>query len=340
MLCACFFVVYAALSFGYATLNETRYGHFCIAKLGNAHLPFYRLFVQEQAISPDHGPASARLAEFVESNVLTHEVFREHGIDEEIFFKFSSQRMFNTLLFALQEKGDSTGEFSLNEDFDILRKAALESLFQDPIGSMRRYVNHLANVFSYQSQKPIRWRVGKLAGRWQWSDLRERQRAWSAGLEAQRSRYVAEGVPLPNENDFIPPQALYLSSSNSDSGNLFGIAFQARPWQLRPVKSTNLVSEKLMRVSEWLIPDYRWFLSSFLCLVIAYFLGERDFRIPVLTGIAMLSLLASLFGSVQWEFRSPFDPVLTANMIFGFGAVFQKRHELVLLVKGWQLRKA
>jgi len=40
--------------------------------------------------------------------------------------------------------------------------------------------------------------------------------------------------------------------------------------------------------------------------------GPVDMRIPLLTGIALLGLLATLFGSVQWEFRYPFDPIFTA----------------------------
>jgi hypothetical protein len=49
-----------------------------------------------------------------------------------------------------------------------------------------------------------------------------------------------------------------------------------------------------------------------LCLFFASLTGTIDLRIPLLTAIALISLLVTLFGSVQWEFRYPFDPIFTA----------------------------
>ena len=66
MLSCVFLIVYSALHLAFCSFNYLRYGEFCIAKLGDAHLPFYRLFVQEHVISPSNGPASRQLAELVD----------------------------------------------------------------------------------------------------------------------------------------------------------------------------------------------------------------------------------------------------------------------------------
>ena len=58
MLAGISLTVYAVLHFAFCLFNQLRYGEFCVAALGEAHLPFYRLFVQEHMISPENGSAS------------------------------------------------------------------------------------------------------------------------------------------------------------------------------------------------------------------------------------------------------------------------------------------
>ena len=328
LLCGCFVGIYAAAHVGYASLNSVRFGQFCIAKLGNAHLPFYRLFVQEHVISPDNGPASARLAQFVESRVLSDPVFQEHEITRDIFFTYSSQRMFNSLIFALQREGAVDGEFSLAQDYVILKKAAMESLLNDPRGSACRYFEQLLNVFNYKHHGPFRWKIGKKSRKLEVSNLRDLGNKWKKRLQEQLELYARKGIPIPNEGDFLPARAVYFCPENGNKSNWLGIPFEAHPWDLRPVTSPNPAADQLLRISEHFIPDYRWFLASFFCFSLSVVFGQRDFRIPLLTCIAMVSLLASLFASVQWEFRCPFDFILTAFFVFGFCSLFQ--HHMLL----------
>ena len=127
-----FLITYAAAHLAFSSLNYLRYGEFCVAKLGNAHLPFYRLFVQEHLISPGNGPASGRLASFVAEKVLTNPVYRDYEITLDVFFRCSTQRMFNSLIYAFQKDGSAS-------DFAILRNAGMESIRQDLKGSLLRY---------------------------------------------------------------------------------------------------------------------------------------------------------------------------------------------------------
>ena len=99
-----FLTIYAAVYLAMCSFNYFRYGEFCFAKLGDAHLPFYRLFVQERVISPENGPASRQLADFVEAKILSTPVYLQHEITSDIFFRCSTQRMFNSLIYTVQKE--------------------------------------------------------------------------------------------------------------------------------------------------------------------------------------------------------------------------------------------
>ena len=94
--------------------------------------------------------------------------------------------------------------------------------------------------------------------------------------------------------------------------NWFGLQRTVKEWKLAPTVSSSPTAEMLYGISRKLIPNYCWFLFSALCLVFASLTGPIDLRVPLLTAIALVSLLVTLFGSVQWEFRYPFDPIFTA----------------------------
>ena len=97
--------------------------------------------------------------------------------------------------------------------------------------------------------------------------------------------------------------------------------------------SSSPAAEKLYEISRKLIPNYYWFLFAAFSLLFASLTGPIDLRIPLLTAIALISLLVTLFGSVQWEFRYPFDPIFTAFTVhasYCLLASFQKSRVALL----------
>jgi hypothetical protein len=289
-----FLTAYAALHLAYCSLNYIRYGEFCIARFGNAHLPFYRLFVQEHVISPDNGPASAKLAAFVSERILPTPIYQEYEITQEVFFRFSTQRMFNSIIYALQKDGRTS-------DFTLLRDAGLESIAQDPKGSLLRYLEHLMTVFDYGNPK-----LPKI------SNLRELGRAFVRERTTRYSRYADKSLPLPTEGDLIPSTSLFAPDEGRRSHNWFGLPLAVREWKLPLPTWSPATAEMLRASSRKFIPNYYWFLFGALSLLFASLTGQVDWRIPFLTAVCLMSLLATLFGSVQWEFRYPFDPIFTA----------------------------
>jgi hypothetical protein len=294
VLSASFLITYSAAHLAFCSLNYLRYGEFCVAKFGNAHLPFYRLFVQEHVISPNDGPASSRLADFVAERVLTNPIYQRYEITQDVFFRCSTQRMFNSVIYAFQKDG-------LTDDFAMLRDAGMESIRRDLKGSLLRYLEHLIDVFEYHDRK-----------RFTISNLRDLSRSFVRERAERYSRYAERGLPLPTEGDLVPSMPLFAAHEGRRIENWFGLKREVREWNLPPMASLSPTAERLYEISRKLIPNYLWFLLGALGLLFAALTGPIDVRVPLLTGIALISLLVTLFGSVQWEFRYPFDPIFTA----------------------------
>jgi hypothetical protein len=292
MLSAVFLAIYAALHLAFCFFNQLRYGEFCIARLGDAHLPFYRLFVQEHRISPDNGPASRQLAQFVETKILTNPIYMQYEITRDIFFRCSTQRMFNSLVYTFQKEGNST--------FSLLQRAGVESLWHDPKGSLLRYLDHLVTVFDYGARKPLKI-----------SDLRDIGRAFAREREKLYGYYAEKRLALPTEGDLVPPMPLFLEREGRRHENWFGLKHTAKEWRVPTAAPLSSPGDTLFEISRKLIPNYYWFLFGALCLLMVRFAGPIDTRIPLLTAVALIGLLVTLFGSVQWEFRYPFDPLFT-----------------------------
>ena len=298
VLCASFLATYAAAVLAFSSLNYLRYGEFCVARFGSAHLPFYRLFVQEHMISPNHGPASSRLAGFVAEKVLTNPVYQQYEITQDVFFRCSTQRMFNSLIYAFQKDGQEN-------DFSILRDAGLESIQSDFRGSLLRYLEHLIDVFDYRDRK-----------RFTISNLRDLSRAFVRERSERYLRYAEKGLPQPTEGDLVPSMPLFAAREGRRIENWFGLQREVKEWKLRSVAFLSPASEALYEMSRKVIPNFLWFLLGGAFLVFARLTGPIDIRVPLLTGIALISLLVTLFGSVQWEFRYPFDPIFTAFAVY------------------------
>jgi hypothetical protein len=292
VLAAIFLTVYAVLHFAFCLFQQLRYGEFCIAALGEAHLPFYRLFVQEHMISPENGPASKELAQFVEAKVLTGPIYIQYEITREVFFRCSTQRMFNSLIYTLQKEG--------TKDFSLLRRAGMESIWHDPRGSLLRYLDHLLTVFDCHDRK-----------RFKISNLRDIGRAFTREREKLYSHYTEKGLDLPTEGDLVPAMPLFLPHEGRRE-RWSGVARVAKEWRVSSIPPLSSPGDLLFEISRKLLPNYYWFLFGGLCLLLARLAGPVDIRIPLLTAIALIGLLVTLFGSVQWEFRYPFDPIFTA----------------------------
>ena len=307
-----FLIVYSTSYLTLCSFNYFRYGEFCFAKLGDAHLPFYRLFVQEHVISPENGSASRQLAQFVEAKILTDPIYLQYEITKDTFFGCSTQRMFNSLIYAMQKEGRG-------RDFGLFRRAGMEAIWQDPLGSALRYLEHLETVFDYRDKKTFKI-----------SNLRDLSRSFVRKRQEAYARYAAKGLALPSEGDLLPSTPLFVANEARRQGPWLPWQTNVMPWKISSTPPLNAPGELLFNISRKLIPNFWWFFFGALSLLLTRLAAPVDMRIPLLTGIALLGLLATLFGSVQWEFRYPFDPIFTAFTLYGAHGLFSFLRKFLL----------
>ena len=186
-------------------------------------------------------------------------------------------------------------------DFDLLRKAGMEAIWRDPRGSFLRYLEHLETVFDYRDKKTFKI-----------SNLRDLSRSFVRQREETYARYAARGLALPSEGDLLPSTPLFVANESRRHGSWLPWQPEVKSWQLSATAPYNAPGDVLFNISRKLIPNYCWFLFGAFGLLLSHLVAPVDMRIPLLTGIALVGLLATLFGSVQWEFRYPFDPIFTA----------------------------
>ena len=189
-----FLIVYAALHLVICSFNYLRYGEFCIAKLGDAHLPFYRLFVQEHVISPSNGPASRQLAELVDTSILTSPVYAQYEITHgRLLSMFYAANVQFADLYRSKGSMGGTG-------LPCFAKRESNRSGDDPGGSFFRYVEHLVTVFDYGDQKPFKI-----------SNLRDLGRAFVRNVRSFMRATLQKVWLCQAEGDLVPSTPLFVA---------------------------------------------------------------------------------------------------------------------------------
>jgi hypothetical protein len=143
---ACFAAAALPLA-GWAVHNEIRYDDLTVTRGGRAWVPFLRVFVADGTIAADNGPASRRLGELVEDEVLTEEPFRSLQVPLDAYFANGTN--YETVrLIALSDRF-----FGRDSNYDVMFDSALEAIREDP----GTYVRGVADVFwEFLMQRPLR----------------------------------------------------------------------------------------------------------------------------------------------------------------------------------------
>jgi hypothetical protein len=124
-----FLAVIIPLLLLYSSYNYFRYDDFTVSRTGAFHIPFYRLFL-DGLIRAENGPASLALVAAVKTDLLVHEPYRSHQIDEEIFFYGVLKHRRWRMLYDLVGLSDRT--WGWDSDYRMLRAAAIEAMEKKP----------------------------------------------------------------------------------------------------------------------------------------------------------------------------------------------------------------
>jgi hypothetical protein len=164
----------------WALHNGIRYDEPTVARGGRAWVPFLQVFTGDRTIAPENGPASRRLAELIQQEVLSKDPHARLDVTLDAYLQHGSN--YETVrLIALSD--DVLGK---DENYDVLFDSAVEAIREHP----GTYARGVANTFwDFLVQKPLR------------EDVAPREQT---APEAPSPTFEVDGVTLPN------PQATVL----------------------------------------------------------------------------------------------------------------------------------
>ena len=132
---------------GWALHNGIRYDEPSVARGGRAWVPFLIVFTGNKTIAPENGPASERLAELIEQEVLARAPYASLDVPLDAYLQAGSN--YETVrLIAL-----SDAVLGRDENYDALFDSALEAIREHP----DTYFRGVADTFwEFLVQKPLR----------------------------------------------------------------------------------------------------------------------------------------------------------------------------------------
>lgn len=304
-----FLISYGACHVVYSSYNYVRFNAFQVSTMGNALMPFYRVYLQDGFVHPENGPRSEELAQLVETKILSQDLMQRYQIDREMFFNMPTQRMYNHILQSVAD------EYGWEHQWLILRQVSMEAIAKYPLEFFLTYIDHLRDVFFVRGD-----------GRYDISPYNKSRPDFNAFRSERCKLYRQLDLPIPTENDLLPAP---------DSGNP---AVSSVPYR----DQTYLKAKK--DPVTWTFPDrhcsYHWgdifdmygvkIPFAFLFIIIGLFgsgvslLKKRtcsNLIMLCIFGISFLNLSVTLMGSVQLPFRFPFDPVFILLGCFGFHGI-------------------
>lgn len=301
------FGVALCLTSAYMGYNGWRYGQFCIARLGGASVPFYRMFVEERLVRPENGPRSAELADLARRKVLSHENFQKYKIDEKTFFQFTTSRMFDALFRA------SVEERGWDDDFQLFQDAAWECMSANPKEFWFCYIDGVYTMFKTRDGRLFRL-----------SESGKRYKEFKAERERRYSMYREAGLQVPGEGDLLTATGWWLSAvppeNVTDKKN--EIWFSPKKWEY---ERREVPSERMEVVRDWSLkisPSWTQLVIGCVGTLVAFLRGRGDPRLFLIAAACMPVLLGTWFGVLLRYYRFPFDPVFTMFFCYGCYALF------------------
>ena len=319
-----FLLSYGSCHVSYSLFNYLRVGSFQISTLGNAHMPFYRLYLQDALISPDNGPRSREFEHLVEKNILSLEEFENYRINKDIFFNIPTQRMYNHIVQTVADV------YGWDHQWLLLRQVSVESFLRHPGEFFLTYLDHLRDVFYVRGD-----------GRFDLSRHNRTRPDYKTFLKKRYELYGQLGLPLPSEGDLLPAppkRAPQKSIEDYTAKTLWGLKAAPSAWTFPDLRCTyhwgdifDIYGVKFPFTFLFIIIGIIGTVFSMMRKTTADFLA-----ISSIFSVSFLTLAATLMGSVQQPFRFPFDSVFILLGCFGLHGMLRPltNHSLQSMVDG------
>ena len=297
----------------WALHNGIRYDDATVARGGRAWVPFLIVFTGNQTISPDNGPASRRLAELIEQQVLAKPPFESLRVPLETYVQTGSN--YETVrLIALSDRVLGRGE-----NYDVLFDSALEAIREHPA----TYFGGVAETIGdFLTQRPLREGIGPRA---------------QTAPEAPPPTFDVDGQLIPNPQatvlvDGVPYGFVWCASDYIDSCTIARpsevwddprtqeryreIVAQIRVWdaQLPSREGVTFVPEILNRITPRYPTPVLWIVVGLIALVVRRPRGSRTILILWASAFLVLLIHAASQG-VAPEFVLPLYPVFIVTAL-------------------------
>lgn len=298
---------------GWALHNGIRYDDATVARGGRAWVPFLIVFTGNRTISPDNGAASRRLADLIETHVLTKEPHKGLGVPLDAYLENGTN--YETVrLIALSDR-----VLGRETNYDVLFDSALEAIRKHP----GTYFRGVADTFrEFLVQKPLREGIEPRA---------------QTEPEAPPTTFESDGVQLPNPQAYVlaegvPYGFVWCASDYIDSCTLSDpsavwsepekqrryreIVSRVREWdaELPSRTGVSFVPELLNRITPRFPRPPLWLVVGLVALLVRWPTEWRT--IVVLWAAAFLVLFVHAASQgVAPEFALPLYPVFIVTAL-------------------------
>jgi 4-amino-4-deoxy-L-arabinose transferase-like glycosyltransferase len=304
----------------WAVHNGIRYDEPTVARGGRAWVPFLQVFTANRTVAPENGPASERLAELIEQEVLSRDPHASLDVPLDAYLRNGS----NYEVVRLIALSDTV--LGRDENYDVLFDSALEAIREHP----DTYVRGVADTFrDFLVQKPLREGI-----------VRREQTA----PEPPAPTFESDGVTLPNPQatvlllgvpyGFVWCAADYIDSCTvADPSQVWAdrgkqeryreLVARVRGWdaELPTREGADWVTEILNRITPRFPTPPLWLAVGIVALI---WRRPRDWRTIVLLWVAafLVLLIHAVSQGVAPEFALPVYPIF---IVTALGAVAGER---------------
>ena len=306
----------------WAVHNAVRYDEASVARGGRAWVPFLRVFLADQTISPENGDASRRLGDLVEREVLAKDPHAALEVPLDAYLTHGSNYEVVRLI-ALSDR-----VYGREENYDVLFDSALEAIRENP----GTYVRGVADtLWEFLRQQPLR------------EDIAPRPQT---APEPPEPTFEADGVVFPNPQatvlvEGVPYGFVWCASDYIDSCTLADpslawpdaerqeryreIVRQVRAWDadLPAREGVDVVTELLNRVTPRYPRPPFWVALGVFGLMLRRPRNARTILVLWACAFAVLLIHAASQG-VAPEFALPLYPLF---IVTGLGAIAGERRE-------------